>query len=62
MGQQPLLLRQIPIAIEKRGVFYKQSMAGFYPTSCELLASTMVQTVLTVGIVPAGQIDSGGDD
>lgn len=39
---------QIPPAIEQRGVFYKQSHAGFYPTSCEVVADTLVNTALTV--------------
>lgn len=39
---------QIPPAIEQRGVFYKQSQQGFYPTSCEVVADTFVNTVLTV--------------
>lgn len=40
--------RQIPAAIAQRGVFYKQSMAGFYPTSCEVVSDTLVQSGLTV--------------
>lgn len=39
---------QIPTVIENRGVFYKQSMAAFYPTSCEVVADTVVQSTLTV--------------
>lgn len=41
---------QIPVAIDARGVFYKQSMAGFFPTSCEVVADTLVNTCLTVSI------------
>ncbi|CBN79954.1 pleiotropic drug resistance transporter [Ectocarpus siliculosus] len=41
-------MAQIPGAIERRGVFYKQSQAGFYPTSCEVVADTLVNTILTV--------------
>ena len=44
----PWFCLQIPPAIEQRGVFYKQSQAGFYPTSCEVVADTLVNTVLTV--------------
>lgn len=39
---------QIPVAIDVRGVYYKQSMAGFFPTSCEVVADTLVNTCLTV--------------
>lgn len=39
---------QIPTSFANRGVFYKHSMAGFYPTSCEILADTLVQASLTV--------------
>ena len=39
---------QIPPALEQRGVFYKQSKAGFYPTSCYVVADTLVNTILTV--------------
>lgn len=39
---------QLPPAIEQRGVFYKQSHAGFYPTSCDIVADTLVNTTLTV--------------
>eukprot|EP00752_Nemacystus_decipiens_P004290 g3919.t1 len=41
-------MAQIPPAIDQRGVFYKQSQAGFYPTSCEVVADTLVNTALTV--------------
>ncbi|CAM9251648.1 unnamed protein product, partial [Laminaria digitata] len=41
-------MAQIPAAISNRGVFYKQSMAGFYPTSCEVVSDTLVNTGLTV--------------
>ncbi|CAM9975163.1 unnamed protein product [Scytosiphon promiscuus] len=41
-------MAQIPPAIEQRGVFYKQSQAGFYPTSCHVIADTLVSTALTV--------------
>lgn len=42
------LVFQIPPALEQRGVFYKQSKAGFYPTSCYVVADTLVNTILTV--------------
>ncbi|CAM9674100.1 unnamed protein product, partial [Scytosiphon promiscuus] len=41
-------MAQIPPTIEQREVFYKQSQAGFYPTSCSVLADTAVNTALTV--------------
>eukprot|EP00903_Cladosiphon_okamuranus_P018818 g17309.t1 len=41
-------MAQIPPAIEQRGVFYKQSQQGFYPTSCEVVADTLVNNALTV--------------
>lgn len=39
---------QITPAIMQRGIFYKQKAAGFYPTSCVVIAETMVNTSLTV--------------
>eukprot|EP00904_Undaria_pinnatifida_P014208 jgi/Undpi1/9918/HiC_scaffold_28.g12372.m1 len=41
-------MAQIPTAINNRGVFYKQSMAGFYPTSCEVVSDTVVNSALTM--------------
>ncbi|CAM9790102.1 unnamed protein product, partial [Ectocarpus sp. 12 AP-2014] len=41
-------MAQIPGAIERRGVFYKQNQAGFYPASCEVVSDTLVNTALTV--------------
>ncbi|CAM9737972.1 unnamed protein product [Ascophyllum nodosum] len=41
-------MAQIPTAIVNRGVFYKQSMAGFYPTSCEVVSDTAVNSFLTI--------------
>ena len=41
-------LSQIPVAIDVRAVFYKQHQAGFFPTSCEVVADTLVNTFLTV--------------
>ncbi|CAM9842030.1 unnamed protein product, partial [Hapterophycus canaliculatus] len=35
-------MAQIPSAFEQRGIFYKQSQAGFYPTSCHVIADTLV--------------------
>lgn len=43
-----VIFTQIPVAIEQRGVFYKQSMAGFFPTSAEVVADTLVNTGVTV--------------
>lgn len=44
-----IFLFQIPTAIFNRGVVYKQSMAGFYSTSSDVVADTIVNSGLTVG-------------
>ncbi|CAM9164398.1 unnamed protein product [Ectocarpus sp. 13 AM-2016] len=41
-------MNQITPAIKQRGIFYKQSAAGFYPTSCVVIADTLVNTILTI--------------
>ncbi|CBJ30624.1 conserved unknown protein [Ectocarpus siliculosus] len=40
-------MNQITPAIMQRGIFYKQKAAGFYPTSCVVIAETTVNTSLT---------------
>ncbi|CAM9128278.1 unnamed protein product [Scytosiphon promiscuus] len=41
-------MAQIPPAIQQRDVFYKQSQAGFFPTSCMVISETLVNSALTV--------------
>ncbi|CAM9133895.1 unnamed protein product [Choristocarpus tenellus] len=40
-------MAQIPTAVANRSVLHKQADAGFYPTSCELVASVIASNLVT---------------